>query len=150
MKHNRGQWISNLGFVLATAGSAIGLGNIWKFPGKVGLYGGGAFILTYILIVILIGLPIMLAEFAIGRAAQRNVVGAFHVLNRKWSFVGGIGILNLFVIMSYYCVVGGWVLKYVIAYLTDADFYTGAVTYQEYFSGFISKPVEPLVWGLVF
>lgn len=150
MKHNRGQWISNLGFVLATAGSAIGLGNIWKFPGKVGLYGGGAFILTYILIVILIGLPIRLAEFAIGRAAQRNVVGAFHVLNRKWSFVGGIGILNLFVIMSYYCVVGGWVLKYVIAYLTDADFYTGTVTYQEYFSGFISKPVEPLVWGLVF
>lgn len=150
MKHKRGQWLSNLGFILATAGSAIGLGNIWKFPGKVGMYGGGAFLITYMVIVALIGLPVMLAEFAIGRAAQKNVVGAFKALDRRWTFVGGIGLLTLFVIMSYYCIVGGWVLKYVLAYVADADFFTGAAPYREYFTAFISEPVEPLIWGLVF
>ena len=88
MNGNREQWVSRFGFILASAGSAIGLGNIWKFPGKVGLYGGGVFILTYILIVALIGLPIMLAEFSIGRAVQKNVVGALEQRNKKWRWVG--------------------------------------------------------------
>ena len=144
----REQWVSNLGFILATAGSAIGLGNIWKFPGKVGAYGGGAFILCYVLIVILIGFPVMLAELSIGRSTQKNAVGAFRALNKKWAFVGWIGQIALFVIMSYYCIVGGWVLKYIAAYVSDASF--GAVSYQDYFVNFISRPVEPLLWGLVF
>lgn len=144
----REQWVSNLGFILATAGSAIGLGNIWKFPGKVGAYGGGAFILCYILIVVLIGFPVMLAELSIGRATQKNAVGAFRALNKKWSFIGWIGQIALFVIMSYYCIVGGWVLKYIGAYAVDPVF--GTVPYQDYFVEFISKPVEPLLWGLLF
>lgn len=150
MNQNRSQWASNIGFILAAAGSAVGLGNIWKFPGKVGAYGGGAFLLSYIVIVALIGFPVMLAELSIGRATQKNVVGAFHQLNRKWTFAGGIGVLTLFVIMSYYSVVGGWVLKYVFTYLTNPGFGGKAVSYQEYFVNFIQKPAEPLVWGLVF
>lgn len=144
----REQWVSKLGFILATAGSAVGLGNIWKFPGKVGAYGGGAFILCYILIVVLVGFPVMLAELSIGRTAQKNAVGAFRALNRRWAFVGWIGQVALFIIMSYYCVVGGWVMKYVAAYLADPAF--GAGSYQDYFVGFISKPVEPMLWGAVF
>ena len=91
MNSKRGQWASNLGFILAAAGSAVGLGNIWKFPGKIAAYGGGAFLLLYVLIVALIGLPVMLAELSIGRATQKNVVGAFHSLNRRWTFCGGLG-----------------------------------------------------------
>ena len=92
----------------------------------------------------------MLAEISIGRNTQKNVVGAFRRLNRRWTFLGGIGVITLFVILSYYCVVGGWVLKYIQVYLTGADFGTGATPYQDYFVNFISKPVEPLLWGAVF
>ncbi|MFQ7855860.1 MAG: hypothetical protein ACLRIS_12715 [Flavonifractor plautii] len=106
MTEKRHQWASNLGFILAAAGSAVGLGNIWKFPGKVGAYGGGAFLLCYLLIVFLVGFPVMLAELSIGRATQKNVVGAFRTLNSRWRFAGYIGIVTLFVILSYYCVVG--------------------------------------------
>lgn len=150
MNQNRSQWASNLGFILAAAGSAIGLGNIWKFPGKVGAYGGGAFILCYIAMVALIGFPVMLAELSMGRATQKNVVGAFHQLNRKWTFAGGIGMVTLFVILSYYAVVGGWVMKYIFVYLMGAGFGEGADAYQTYFVNFIEKPVEPLIWGLLF
>ena len=150
MKQSRGQWASSLGFILAASGSAVGLGNIWKFPGKVAAYGGGAFVLCYILIVVLVGFPVMLAEISIGRSTQKNVVGAFRKLNRRWTFLGGIGVLTLFVILSYYCIVGGWVLKYNQVYLTGAQFGAGEMAYENYFVNFISKPVEPLLWGALF
>ena len=118
MEHKRSQWASNIGFILAAAGSAVGLGNIWKFPGKVAAGGGGAFLICYALIVLFVGFPVMLAELSIGRSTQKNVVGAFRRLNPRWSFAGGIGVLTLFVIMSYYSVVGGWVMKYISVYLT--------------------------------
>lgn len=148
--HARGQWASKMGFVLAAAGSAIGLGNIWKFPGKVGLYGGGAFLLCYILIVAVIGYPAMLAELSLGRHTQKNVVGAFAKLKKHWAFAGFINVVTPFIIMSYYCIVGGWVLKYVWAYLTGGNFGGGAEQYQTYFTNFIEQPVEPLLWGALF
>lgn len=150
MHQKRSQWASNAGFILAAAGSAVGLGNIWKFPGKVGAYGGGAFILCYIIIVALIGFPVMLAELSIGRNTQKNVIGAFRQLDRRFTFVGGIGVITLFVIMSYYSVVGGWVLKYIWVYLTGANFGASASPYQTYFAEFIAEPAEPLIWGAVF
>lgn len=150
MRENRGQWASHFGFILAAAGSAVGIGNVWKFPGKVGAYGGGGFLLCYILIVALVGFPVMLAELSIGRSAQKNMVGAFQVLNPKWRFAGGLGVVTLFVILSYYCIVGGWVMKYVAVYLTGADFGAGDFPYADYFVRFISSPVEPLIWGLLF
>ena len=146
MTEKRHQWASNLGFILAAAGSAVGLGNIWKFPGKVGTYGGGAFLLCYLLIVFLVGFPVMLAELSIGRATQKNVVGAFRTLNSRWRFAGYIGI----VILSYYCVVGGGVLKYVQIYAAGAHFGAGPGAYADYFSTFSARPVEPLLWGLGF
>lgn len=150
MQNKRSSWASSVGFILAAAGSAIGLGNIWKFPGKIGAYGGGGFLLCYILIIVLIGFPIMLAELSIGRATQKNIVGAFKRLNPKWSFSGWIGLITLFVILSYYCVVGGWVMKYTTIYLTGGNFGTGENPFADYFVNFISKPGEPLVWALVF
>ena len=146
MTEKRHQWASNLGFILAAAGSAVGLGNIWKFPGKVGAYGGGAFLLCYLLIVFLVGFPVMLAELSIGRATQKNVVGAFRTLNSRWRFAGYIGI----VILSYYCVLGGWVLKYVQIYAAGAHFGAGPGAYADYFSTLSARPVEPLLWGLGF
>lgn len=120
METGRGQWASNLGFILAAAGSAVGLGNIWKFPRVAFENGGSAFILVYIAIVILIGATVMITEFAVGRSAHKNGVGAVRDINKKFSFIGGLGILTGFIILCYYSHVGGWVIKYCLAYLTGA------------------------------
>ncbi|MFV0515895.1 MAG: sodium-dependent transporter [Aminipila sp.] len=117
----RGQWASNLGFILAAAGSAVGLGNIWKFPRVAYENGGSAFLLVYIAIVILIGATVMITEFAVGRHSHKNGVGAVREINKKFSFIGGLGILTGFIILSYYSHVGGWVIKYCLAYLTGAS-----------------------------
>ena len=121
MENNRAQWGSRMGFILAAAGSAVGLGNIWKFPGKAFEGGGGAFLLMYLLIVPLIGMPAMLSELAIGRASQSNVVDAFGKLGRKgYSWVGWMGWSVAFIITCYYSHVGGWVLRYVVSYATES------------------------------
>ena len=118
--NQRGLWNSRLGFILAASGSAVGLGNIWKFPYIVGQNGGGAFVLIYILCTIAVGLPIMLAEFTIGRKTNLNPVGAFQALKPKkyWVTIGYMGVLAGFLILSFYGVVGGWTLAYVFKALT--------------------------------
>lgn len=116
----RGQWATNIGFILAAAGSAVGLGNIWKFPRLAFANGGSAFILIYFAIVFFIGATVMITEFTIGRSAQKNAVGALRAIDKRWTFIGGMGILTGFIILSYYSHVGGWVLKYCVAYLTGA------------------------------
>ncbi|MBP0981858.1 MAG: hypothetical protein J5968_06595, partial [Oscillospiraceae bacterium] len=117
----RAQWASSIGFILAAAGSAVGLGNIWKFPGKAYNGGGSAFIVIYILIVALIGTSVMLAEFAVGRHGQKSPFGAFGKINNgKWAWVGALGLITAVIIVSYYVQVGGWVLKYIVAYLIDS------------------------------
>ncbi|WP_434311408.1 sodium-dependent transporter [Hominifimenecus sp. rT4P-3] len=115
-KH-RAQWASSLGFILAAAGSAVGLGNIWKFPGKAYNGGGATFIIIYIIIVALIGTTAMMAEFVIGRHTQKNAVGALRQLNKKFSWVGGLGIFTGFLIFGYYSQVGGWVIYYIASYI---------------------------------
>ena len=117
---SRGNWSGAVGFILASMGSAVGLGNVWRFPYITGQYGGAAFILLYIGCVLAVGIPIMLAEFLIGRKTQRNPVGAFRTLRRgsPWVVIGWLGVLSGFVILSYYAVVGGWVLHYVYLALT--------------------------------
>ena len=117
----RGQWATNIGFILAAAGSAVGLGNIWKFPRMAYGNGGGAFIIIYLLIVFFIGATVMLTEFTVGRNAQKNAVGALRTINKRWTFIGGMGILTGFIILSFYSHVGGWVLKYCVEYLTGAS-----------------------------
>lgn len=150
MQKKRGEWSNHLGFILAAAGSAVGLGNIWKFPGKLGANGGGLFLFVYIAVVAIIGLTIMLAELAIGRATQKNAVGAFRKLNKKWTFAGVIGVITLFVILSYYSVVGGWIMKYIAVYVGGAHFSGTATQYQDFFTAFITNPIEPIVWGTCF
>jgi NSS family neurotransmitter:Na+ symporter len=117
MEIKREQWGSRLGFILAAAGSAVGLGNIWKFPYLVGENGGAAFILLYLFCIILVGLPVVIAEILIGRTAQKNPVGSFRELsngNPFWIGVGALGVLTGFLILSYYNVIAGWSLGYVI------------------------------------
>ena len=122
MENNRAQWGSKIGFILAAAGSAVGLGNIWKFPGKAFEGGGGAYILIYLAIVVLIGFPVMLSELTIGRAAQANAIDSFHKLGyRGFKWVGVTGVAVAFIVTSYYCHVGGWVLRYVVSYITEAQ-----------------------------
>lgn len=112
--NERGEWSSRFGFILAAAGSAIGLGNIWRFPYTAGEYGGGAFVLVYLIFVVLIGIPVQLAELSIGRATQKNPVGAFKKLAPKtwWPVVGGLGVVSGFGILSFYAVIAGWTVGY--------------------------------------
>lgn len=143
----RVQWSSNIAFIIASAGSAIGLGNIWKFPGKVGAGGGGAFLVVYLIIVFTLGTSLMLTELVVGRKTHQNTVLAFKTLNPKWTFVGAIGIITGFIVLSYYSVVGGWVLKYVTVYATGAKLTGGS---EFYFKNFISNPIQPLIFNIIF
>lgn len=108
----RDTWSSKLGFVLAAAGSAIGLGNIWKFPYSVGTNGGGAYVALYIIFLVVIGIPLMLAAITLGRKTQLSVFGAYRSIDKRWSFAGAMAVLCGFVILAFYSTVGGWVLYY--------------------------------------
>ena len=112
----RDQWTSKIGFILAAAGSAIGLGAIWKFPYMAGTNGGSVFVLLFIISTIAIGLPILLAEFVIGRMGQADAVTAFKRLapGRKWYAIGWMGFAFAFIVLSFYSVVGGWILSYLV------------------------------------
>lgn len=145
--NSRGAWGSRFGFIMASAGSAIGLGNLWKFPYLAGANGGGAFVLVYLGIVILLGFTMMLGELSIGRATKLNQYGAYKKINPKFGFIGGIGILTGFLILSFYSVVGGWVIKYIFQYIM------GGVQQADkmgYFVSFITNPYEPLIWHGLF
>ena len=111
-KFVRSQWASKMGFILATAGAAVGLGNLWKFPYLMGRNGGFPFLVAYLIFVLALGLPVMITEMSIGRLTQKNPVNAYHAINRKTTFIGVMGVLSAFIILSYYSVIGGWILKY--------------------------------------
>jgi NSS family neurotransmitter:Na+ symporter len=140
----RDSWGSRLGFIMAAAGSAVGLGNIWKFPFTAGNNGGGAFVLVYLIFVAVIGFSVMLTEFAVGRRRNLAAVGAFKSVDRKWTFAGVIGVLSGFLIMGFYPVVGGWALAYV------GKVFTGLMsspdTIGDTFGAFITNAWQPLIW----
>jgi len=122
MELQREHWGTRLGFVLAAVGSAVGLGNIWKFPYITGENGGGLFVLIYLVCIALVGIPLLMAEITLGRASQKSPVGAFSKLagqNSNWKIVGFLGVLSGFVILSYYSVVAGWALNYTFMSLTN-------------------------------
>jgi len=148
-KKQREHWASKFGFVLAAAGSAIGLGNIWRFPYKAGQYGGGAFVFAYIVSVFIIGIPVLIAEFIIGRSAQKSPVGAFRELrdSRFWPLVGWLGLMTGFVILSYYSVVGGWILRYIFE-ACAGTFVSGAAAVR--FERFLGSPWQQVLWHAVF
>ncbi len=154
MSGAREHWGSRTGFILAAAGSAIGLGNIWKYPHMAGQHGGGAFTLVYLACIALVGLPILLAEFSIGRRTQLNPVGAFRSLagTNAWKWVGFLGVASAFVILSFYSVIGGWTIKYAVLALTGTfgDFTLGGDASRQVFEAFIANPLQPIFWHLLF
>ena len=140
-----------LSAVLVAAGSAIGLGNIWRFPYVAGEHGGGAFLLLYLLSILLVGMPVMLAEFALGRSTQRNSVGAFGRYGAKWKAIGYLGLLTSFAILGFYFVVSGWTLGYLVRALggTLQHDHTAA-EYTALFTEFIRHPWQPLLYTALF
>ena len=148
---DRDSFSSKIGIVLATAGSAVGLGNVWRFPYLTGENGGAIFILIYMACIILLGIPGMLCEFIIGRHAQANAARAYDMLSRgrPWKLVGYLGILTATIILGFYAVVAGWCLEYLFASM--AGQVNGDVNYvKNYFVSFSSDPVKPVLWGLAF
>ncbi len=151
--NQRGFWGSRLGFILAASGSAIGLGNIWKFPYIVGENGGGAFVLIYLVCIFVIGTPIMLAEFTLGRKTHLNPVGAFASLKPKSAFIsiGFMGVLAGFLILSFYGVVGGWTFAYVVKSITGSVLsFTTPKEAGIFFGDFIGNTGEALFYHALF
>ena len=149
--NNRGNFGSRLGIVLATAGSAVGLGNVWRFPYMAGENGGAAFILLYIACIIVLGLPGMISEFIVGRHAQTNAARAYDTLSdgKPWKLVGHLGILTSTIILGFYAVVAGWCLQYV--YAAMAGKLVGDAEYvKTYFTTFSSHPLRPVFCGVAF
>ncbi|HQL02497.1 MAG: Sodium:neurotransmitter symporter family protein [Synergistetes bacterium ADurb.Bin155] len=144
----RESWGTRFGFIMAAAGSAIGLGNIWRFPYLTGMNGGGAFIVIYLGCVLFVGLSIMLGEFVVGRGTGLASVGAFKSRHRNWTFVGVLGVISSFFIYCFYPVVGGWAVAYMVKSLTGLLSNPGAIA--DYFGAFITAPLEPVIWTLIF
>ncbi len=150
-KSNRATLGGKLSAILVAAGSAIGLGNIWRFPYVAGENGGGAFLLLYLVCILLVGIPIMLAEFSIGRSTHCNSVGAFGRFSCRWKAVGYIGILTSFTILGFYFVVSGWTLSYLFNSVSgELVHYHSAQEYTGLFDSFIRNPWKPVVYTCLF
>lgn len=151
-KNNRANFGSKLGVILASAGSAVGLGNIWRFPFETGNHGGAAFILIYLGCVLFFGIPIMVAEFSIGRHSRANTAGAYQKLapGTHWRWVGRMGVLAGFLILGYYSVVAGWTLEYIVQAGTNTFAGQSANDFIASFNGFIAHPWRPALWMVAF
>ncbi len=151
----RASWSGQLAFVLAAAASAIGLGNLWRFPYLAAQYGGGTFIVVYLCLVVTLGFTLMLSEIAIGRKTQQSQLTAYSRLHSGWGFIGFLGTVVPLLIVPYYCVIGGWVLKYFMTYCQmafagAAPMGEAAAQSKEFFGAFISAPFAPFGYGSLF
>ena len=151
-KNERVSFGSKIGAILAAAGSAVGLGNIWRFPYEAGNHGGAAFILLYLACVFIMGVPIMMAEFTVGRRAKASTGRAFGLLanNKAWNCIGVLGVLSALLILGYYSVVAGWTLEYVLTSVTNGFVDKKPEDFVLAFQEFSQDPVRPLVWLLFF
>lgn len=148
-KVSRGQWATSIGFVLAAAGAAVGLGNVWKFPYLTALHGGGTFLFAYILMLLFLGIPVLVTEMVLGRRGKLDPVGTYSKLSGGsgfWKFVGYVAVSVNFIVLSFYSVVGGWITNYMFQYITGGI--KGDIV--EYFGGFVSNPYSPLLWYAIF
>lgn len=143
----RGSFTGRIGFVLAAAGSAVGLGNLWRFPYLAAKHGGGVFLLVYLVLVLTFGFTLMTTEIAIGRKTKHSPIKAYSDLNKNFGFLGYLASIVPFIIFPYYCVIGGWVTKYTVDYLDGRGY---ALTNSDYFGNFISAPWAPIFWCAVF
>ena len=147
MAEKRSSFSGKLGFVLASAGSAVGLGNIWRFPYLAAKYGGGIFLLVYLILAVTFGFALMCAEIAIGRKTGTSALGAYKKLDKRFGFIGTIASLVPVIILPYYSVIGGWIAKYFYTFVSGGMTET---TSDGFFGNFISSPVEPVVWFFIF
>lgn len=143
----RSTFSGRIGFVLAAAGSAVGLGNLWRFPYLAAKYGGGIFLLIYILLAVTFGFTLMITEIAIGRKTHRSPMEAYGILNKKWKWLGVLSTLVPVIILPYYCVIGGWVIKYAAVMITGGVQEAAA---NGYFTSFTERPFEPLIWFFIY
>lgn len=152
MNKSQEQWTSKLGFILAAAGSAIGIGVIWKFPYMVGTNGGGIFFLMFILFTLIIGAPILITEFIIGRRTQKDAVRAYKELapGTLWTLIGYCGVIASIILLSFYSVVGGWILSYLIRSVTNSLSNLTQQQYGDLFNTIISNPYETVIAQLIF
>ena len=139
--HN--QWASKLGFILATAGAAVGLGKLWKFPYLMGRNGGFFFLIAYLIFICILGIPVMITEMSLGRKTRHDPVQAYADIHPNARIVGIFGVLAAFIILSYYSVIGGWLLKYIVSYATTLNAPAD-------FEAFISNGAEPVLWHFIF
>ncbi len=146
---NKGGFSSKLGFILAAAGSAVGLGNIWRFPYLAAKYGGGIFLLVYIILTITFGFSLMITEIAIGRKTGKSVIGAYADINKKFTPLGWLAAAVPAIILPYYCVIGGWVMKYVTVYITGAGA-VAAANKGAYFGNFIGQTTQPIMFFVIY
>ena len=147
MEQKRSSFTGKIGFVLAAAGSAVGLGNIWRFPYLAAQYGGGIFLLVYIILAVTFGFSLMMAEIAIGRKTRMSPMGAFRALAKKFAFAGVLAALVPALILPYYSVIGGWVIKYFFGFLMGEG---SAMAGDAYFGSYISSVGEPILWFALF
>ena len=146
----RALWSGKMGFVLAAAASAIGLGNLWRFPYLAAKYGGGVFLITYIILVCTFGFALMTAETALGRKTRQSAIGAFSHFGKKYIIIGILASAVPFIITPYYCVIGGWVTKYMVSYITVGASELGTDAWST-FAGFITGTgPETFLWMIVF
>lgn len=150
----RDNFSNRFGAQVALTGSAVGLGNLWRFPYLVGQNGGAAFIIIYVCLVFVICLPIMLSEMVVGRRSKTNAFGAFKVLapHTKWNLIGIFAVLSAVTVLSFYCVVGGWSVAYLVKAVTFqfTGAASGAASFTQVFNSFVSAPFSPLVYTLIF
>lgn len=147
MTKKRSSFSGKIGFVLAAAGSAVGLGNIWRFPYLAAKYGGGIFLLVYLILAVTFGFALMTAEIALGRKTGKSAIHAFADLDKRFGFVGILASIVPIIILPYYSVIGGWVAKYLTVFVSGG---ASASAADDYFSNFIAQPFEPLGWFLLF
>ena len=147
MSSERSSFTGKIGFVLAAAGSAVGLGNIWRFPYLAAKYGGGMFLLVYIILSVTFGFSLMVAEVAMGRKTQLSAIGAFRALDKRFAFIGPLASVVPVLILPYYSVIGGWVMKYIAGFVSGE---ANAMAQNDYFNSYIAKVGEPIVWFSLF
>lgn len=147
MQKNRHSFNSSIGFVLAAAGSAVGLGNIWRFPYLAAKDGGGLFLVIYLILALTFGFTLLTTEVSIGRKTKQSPLTAYGTLRKGWRPVGILACIVPMMIMPYYCVIGGWVMKYAVAFITGAGDEAAA---DGYFTSFITADTEPVVYGVIF
>lgn len=147
MKHERSSFSGGLGFVLAAAGSAVGLGNLWRFPYLAAQYGGGIFILVYLVLVVTFGFSLLMLEIGVGRKTKLSAIKAYKKLDKRFGFLGYLAAIVPIIILPYYCVIGGWVIRYTLTFISGSATKAASDTY---FNNFISGTKAPLVMFAIF